>query len=119
MHTARMNKLFDNRLWNEIKQERRRVFAIFFGFACFWLLSPLLTSPDHHLALGFGCAAYYIIVLLAPKSWFGRNRPWLVKNGPLPALRSQPPPPPTRSNTRHLPQREEPLPPLPEKPLHN
>ena len=90
--------------------------SILFGFIAFCLSTAFVTAAEHSFALGIGFASYFIVMLLAPKSWFVRLRPELLPDGPRPALRSQPPTPPARSNTRHWPQREGPLPPLPERP---
>ena len=40
----------------------------------------------------------------------------VITDGPRPALRSQPPPPPSRERPLEWPPREGPLPPLPERP---
>ena len=99
-------------------RSRRRSCLIIAGFAGFLTALYFTSDPDDTLTLAIALVFYFVTVLLVPDRWFGSDRldesdrsP--PPDGPLPAVRSQPPPAPTRGNTRHDPPRYGPIPPPP------
>ena len=96
-----MREPFDQPFWTELKQERRRVYAIVLAVLAFNLMMPFARSDDHFIAIGAASVACLIAIVFAPGRWFYPSRPELINSpsrpelrsgGPQPRLRSQPPP---------------------------
>ena len=103
------------------RQVLRRAVLVAAGFVAFLSALYFIDDPDDTLTLAILIVFYYIAVLLIPDRWFARlsrKRPLDASppSGPRPALRSQPPPPPTRGNIRNWPPRYRPIPPPPPRP---
>lgn len=101
VHTSRMDQRFEEQLRIDNQRWRRRSFVIVAGFVGFLVSLYFTSDPDDTLTLAIALVFYFVTVLLIPDRWFGRARPELITDaprtdGPRPALRSQPPPPPAR-----------------------